>query len=469
MIQKLTISKCPVCYQDIPAAIGITDAVWLTKQCKEHGEFTSMLERQVEWYNITKDCKNIYDGYLIDVTSRCNLKCKYCYHDNNGEEKSLEDIVLEAYEHRDKSPFILTGGEPTMHKDLPEIIKSISQFGQCNLLTNGIKLCDEKYLDKIIESGLNYTEGIVDISLSFHKEAQGRDLEFLELCRKKGIVIWTAFYVIDELSQIEQAVELFKAYSDVVNNFRIKAASNLWAESKADNKIFVSDMIKYLSSLGKTELIIGANQKVSYAQVLHEGLDIKLISWYDVTNVDLQDIECAPYYRALDGTVNNLVTTAIINEGIKRQRGMKIRRVYPCDIQNVGELWEAMVIEGDSEARPNVNMWCNMMYRYIQNPDNHIWIAEVCGETVGFFAGSTGNYDPITSERYIIGEHFYIKPEHRDTVIGKKLHNAYKRIGHKLGISRVIRRVSQKHSKLLLDKGQKITEVIVEEDIGGSL
>jgi hypothetical protein len=304
--------------------------------------------------------------------------------------------------------------------------------------------------------------GIHNISLSFHKESEGKDLEFLELCKTKGVKIWTCFYVIDDLKQIDEALELFKSYKDVVNNFRIKVASNLGVEDKADNKIFVSDVIKYLFALGKTEFQ-NANQKVSYAQVIHDGLDIKVISWYDVKNIDLRDIDCQPYYRANNSTVNNLVTTQLINEGIEKKR-LNVRRVYPYDITKCADLWVDMAKEENSSYEPDKESWCSQMYDFIKSKQNHIWVGEVNGETVGFFSGSV-NYSPLYTDNYLLGLCFYVKPEFRKTPISKKLHNAYKAIGERFNAHRVIRQVTKEHSKVLLNKGQDITHFIIEEHI----
>ena len=73
-------------------------------------------------------------------------------------------------------------------------------------------------------------------------------------------------------------------------------------------------MFKYFKSKGNTKLLTGANNKLSYANILFDGMTFILISWYDRFNVDLTDINCAPYYKALDGKIYNLVTACILNE-----------------------------------------------------------------------------------------------------------------------------------------------------------
>ncbi|MBN1305861.1 MAG: radical SAM protein [Anaerolineales bacterium] len=51
----------------------------------------------------------------------------------------------------------LTGGEPTLREDLPQIIEKAEQNGQvCGLLTNGLKLADKKYLNNLLQTGLDH-------------------------------------------------------------------------------------------------------------------------------------------------------------------------------------------------------------------------------------------------------------------------------------------------------------------------
>lgn len=50
-----------------------------------------------------------------------------------------------------------TGGEPTLRKDLPELIAHAEKNGQvCGLLTDGLKLADKKYLDMLLQTGLDH-------------------------------------------------------------------------------------------------------------------------------------------------------------------------------------------------------------------------------------------------------------------------------------------------------------------------
>lgn len=288
--------------------------VVMHKYCLEHGPFDSIIERDPEWYFFCQklNSKGIYEGYMIDVTNQCNLKCKFCYHENGNEHKSYDEIIAEAFKYGYFGPTILSGGEPTLHPDILQIINTLRGSQEFVLLTNGVKMADEKFFDEICSAGLLYGDTLL-AGLSFHKESNGKDMEVLELCRKKGYKIGTTFFVIDKLEQMHEALALAREYQDVILTFRIKAASNLWAESKVSEKIFVSDMIDWFGDIQIVDH--QKNNKTSYAQVIVDGnINIALISWYDKFNVDLDDINCGPWFKAKDGTINNLATSFILNE-----------------------------------------------------------------------------------------------------------------------------------------------------------
>ncbi len=50
-----------------------------------------------------------------------------------------------------------TGGEPTLREDLPDLIARAEKNGQvCGLLTDGLRLADKSYLDRLLQTGLDH-------------------------------------------------------------------------------------------------------------------------------------------------------------------------------------------------------------------------------------------------------------------------------------------------------------------------
>jgi len=311
-----TISICPVCYSKIPAIITVDKYVVMEKYCDKHGIFEGIVETDPLWFAFCRElnCKSLYDGYILDITNRCNINCKYCYHDNTGIDRTVESIVSEAEKVKHLAPFILSGGEPTLHPELLKIISKLSKFGETSFLTNGTKLCNEKYLNQLIKVGI-LTEDTFRIGLSLHKESNGKDIQFLKLCKRRGFKIASTLFVIDNVSQISEALEIYKEFKDVILCMRIKVATCVWVEDKPKRIIYVSEMLKYLESLGKVKILTKEyNNKVSFSHVEFDGLHLILGSWYDVSNIDLEDNEHPPWYKANDGNVYSLTTAFMVNK-----------------------------------------------------------------------------------------------------------------------------------------------------------
>jgi organic radical activating enzyme len=309
-----TRSLCNICYKEIPADVAVGDMVYIIKECKEHGAQIGIVEKSPVWYDCCKkiNSPNFYPGVLIDVCDCCDLTCKYCYHVNNGYYHSIQDIVASATKNLTLSPFILTGGEPLLHPEIIEIVKQVSALGETFLLTNGTK-ANSRMVEDLCNNGL-LKGNILNLGLSYHLEAESEAIQLLLLLRDMKLTLYTAFYVIDDLKQIDRCIRIYEDYSDVINIMRIKAASNLGNEKGATNKIFTSDMVNYIYNFGNTVIDTRSTQKISYAGLIHNNLTYRLISWYDKYNVDLNDIACPPYYVGRDGKVRDMVSYLIESE-----------------------------------------------------------------------------------------------------------------------------------------------------------
>jgi uncharacterized radical SAM superfamily Fe-S cluster-containing enzyme len=199
-----TESVCPVCLQRIAAErIAEDDAVFLRKSCPVHGVFKTVIWRGLSTYkswggasrapahppicgaNRDKgcpfDCGLCSDHrqhtccVVLDVTDRCNLACPVCFASAGDAPKPEPSVAeIEAWCRAllaSGGPFNihLSGGEPTVRRDLPEIVRRIRGFGfsYIQLNTNGLRLATEKeYVGTLKEAGLTCVflqfDGITD-------------------------------------------------------------------------------------------------------------------------------------------------------------------------------------------------------------------------------------------------------------------------------------------------------------------
>lgn len=187
-----TASVCPVCLKRIPAErVLYADEVYLEKTCPEHGFFKTILWRGLPEYSswmrekipnhpqkpftqTEKGCPfdcGLCGAHrqepccvLLEVTQRCDLGCPVCFA-SSGENTSIDPdlpTVARWYQRMldGGGPFNvqLSGGEPSMRDDLPEIISMGRQLGftYFQINTNGLRLAaDRDYLQKLKDAGLN--------------------------------------------------------------------------------------------------------------------------------------------------------------------------------------------------------------------------------------------------------------------------------------------------------------------------
>lgn len=103
----------------------------------------------------------------VHTGNRCPLACPYCSVETHRlyepPREDLEDLMTRAAGAKlGKLSFV--GGEPTARADLPALVAHGQRtgFAEINLTTNGLRLAEEAYLDRLIESGLT------SVQLSLH-------------------------------------------------------------------------------------------------------------------------------------------------------------------------------------------------------------------------------------------------------------------------------------------------------------
>jgi len=97
-------------------------------------------------------------GY-IQITRTCNQDCKFCSNPDTGQTISLPQAkkYISDYANKAYIGVLLTGGEPTLHADLGEMISYAGKKGiQSRVITNGQKTADLNYLESLQDKGLDH-------------------------------------------------------------------------------------------------------------------------------------------------------------------------------------------------------------------------------------------------------------------------------------------------------------------------
>lgn len=188
-----TESICPECLRVIPAdKILKKDGIYMEKVCPEHGAYETLiwegtLESYEEWGRDIQPADQVpevkraekgcpYDCglcgdherrgccVLLEVTSRCNLHCPVCFAgagDAMGSDVPFDELGRQMdhlMSHGGPFNLQLSGGEPTVRDDLPQIIRLGREKGFTffQLNTNGLRLAEQPgYAEELKEAGLS--------------------------------------------------------------------------------------------------------------------------------------------------------------------------------------------------------------------------------------------------------------------------------------------------------------------------
>ena len=98
----------------------------------------------------------------LELTYRCNVQCEFCFLKDSvlyqkRDELTLDEIARLADQAQPfGASFFLTGGEPFLRRDLPEIVAAIHARGlKVGVNTNGL-LVDAAMGERVRAAGLDY-------------------------------------------------------------------------------------------------------------------------------------------------------------------------------------------------------------------------------------------------------------------------------------------------------------------------
>ena len=233
---KNTKSLCPECGRPVDAEVYDEGGkVYIKKTCSVHGEFINTYWNDVETYDRVKDYEPSITSVenpsvddistcpsncglcskhetstvlgLIDVTNRCNLKCPVCFANAAASGRLFEPTQdeirqmlknLRSLKPHPTPAVQYAGGEPTVRKDIVELVKMAKDegFTHVQIATNGLKLAMKENLAKELkDAGLNTVYLAFDgVTPEPYINNRGRDLlpyklDAIENCRKAGLGI----------------------------------------------------------------------------------------------------------------------------------------------------------------------------------------------------------------------------------------------------------------------------------------
>jgi hypothetical protein len=290
-----TKSLCPSCLKVIPASkVAEGQDVYLEKSCPEHGDFKALLWRGAPTYldwgrgedapgaevrqtkstgNCPNDCGLCSEHgadtctVLMEVIGRCNLNCPVCFanssngasdfHPDISEIRAMLDSVIEA---GGPYPIQLSGGEPTLRDDLPEIVAYAKKLGfyHIQINTHGLRLAkDTDYLQRLKDSGCDLIYLQFDgVSDDVFRKTRGADLfdvkvKAIENCADVKIGVQLVPTLIPGINdhQIGEIIRFAKDWIPVVKGVHFQPVSYFGrcpAAPSDEDRITIPDVLRAL-------------------------------------------------------------------------------------------------------------------------------------------------------------------------------------------------------------------------------
>lgn len=293
MVIKKTKSLCPECLDIVDAEVyEDQDKIMIKKECKKHGKFENTYWSNSEIYYVASDYDYKGKGLdnpqtsvegecpsncglcpeheshtilgLIDVTNRCNLRCPVCFANAAVAkfvyEPTYEEIRQMLRNLRANQPvptpaIQYAGGEPTVRKDIVELVKLAEEegFSHIQIATNGIKLAKNPALPgELKDAGLNTVYLQFDgVTEEPYLKIRNRNLlplklEAIENCRKADMGIVLVPTLVKGINH-DQIGEIIKFAADNIDVIRgvvfqpVAFAGRTPSEEVEEQRITVSD------------------------------------------------------------------------------------------------------------------------------------------------------------------------------------------------------------------------------------
>jgi organic radical activating enzyme len=202
--------------------------------------------------------------YDVKITNACEGKCPYCYQGSMPGEH-YENVVEKIRgffgcmtDNQKPYQLAIGGGEPTSHPEFCELLKVTRELGIApNYTTNGMFIRDAKTRERIIESTVNYCEGV---ALSCHPHLWQYWTDAAHIYHKNGV--FTNFHnIISDTESVITFIDIYKKFESIINYFVLLPLKNKGRSNQSMDKNTFDFLISTMRSEGVNirKIAFGAN------------------------------------------------------------------------------------------------------------------------------------------------------------------------------------------------------------------
>lgn len=257
---RRTTSLSPLTNETIDAEVYREgNQVYMVKRDEEGTEYKYLIEKDYDIYHRLADYRPPEDlplaTVLLDVSSRCNLNCTFCYEGVLDDRPELTPQELERYARKYNDKVLgLAGREPTVRDDLAEVVRSLVKHNpSVQLLTNGVRTADYELLKRLQDAGVGK---VILQFFGFQKESNinmcgksvvKQKLATFENCRRLGIPTHFSTTISKDVNEHEiEPMFNFVRGHDFVYDYRLRTCAPVGRHADTEH-YFISDLVNIVT------------------------------------------------------------------------------------------------------------------------------------------------------------------------------------------------------------------------------
>lgn len=300
-------SLCPTCRRLLKSTETIeSGSVYISRTCPEHGEFKTIVTSDSKYWtdslkydrpgskplvyssSVERGCPNdcgICSAHkqhtcvgIIEITGQCNLHCNICFAESpSSGHVPFEQVtgMIDAYVSYENEPELLqlSGGEPTLHPDIIEIVQYAKNLGiqDVAVSTNGLRLLEEEFAKALAE-----TDPVIYLQFDTFNHEVSKKIRGSDLVEEKKRVV-------EVCNELEMTTVLVPT---IIAGLNVNEIGSLIKYGLAQKKVFGINF-QPVSLTGRIDL--PDTQTLSIPQVLRE-IETQTNSLVEVS--DFRPIPC---------------------------------------------------------------------------------------------------------------------------------------------------------------------------------